>query len=595
MGVRSPLLKSYGDDFAWSLLDATPDATLIVAGTGEIVFVNDHAGELFGFDLAELLGRVVDDLLPEALRAVHRAHRTRFRVEPTVRAMGAGLELLARRSDGSEFPVEISLSPLHLDDDVFVVAAVRDVTERVAAEDQLHRVLATLDATDDAVFIFDPVTLRFSFVNEGAVRLVGYRRDELLTMTPLHLNPYTTESEYRRLVEDLFADGAASLVRRSILLAKDGSEVPVEKSFHSATSGRDDRPSVITLARDITARLAAEAKLRQSQEALRQAEQVLAVADDRERIARDLHDTVIQRLFAEGLSLQAAMADVGDRQRTRARLESAVDGLDETIRELRTAVFSLQGAASAPGGLRGRLLELVTEAADGFGFEPRLQFDGPIESMDIGIADHLVPVVREALSNIARHAHAGHVRVAVSVADDVTLTISDDGNGVPAEVLGGRGLTNMATRARDLGGDFTIAPEPAGGSVLTWRVPAERSPQRDMIHRNRGAAHVSQRQVTSSAGSWSPRSGAAGSPDREWGHVQAQRPVRWTVVATSTGAVAVAGETPRDPQRGDPRGHPMPFRVMPVGSGRTGRSPTPCLPTVFHAARRKAAGEATWS
>ena len=476
MGVRSPLLKSYGDDFAWSLLDATPDATLIVAGTGEIVFVNDHAGELFGFELAELLGRVVDDLLPEALRAVHRAHRTRFRAEPTVRAMGAGLELWARRSDGSEFPVEISLSPLHLDDDVFAVAAVRDVSERVATEDQLHRVLRTLDATDDAVFIFDATTLRFSFVNEGAVRLVGYRRDELLTMTPLHLNPYTTESEYRRLVDDLFADGSTSMVRRSILLAKNGSEVPVEKTLHSAAGGRDGRPSVITLARDITDRLATEAELRQSQDALRDAEQVLAVAEDRERIARDLHDTVIQRLFAEGLSLQAAMAGVGDPQRTRARLESAVDGLDETIKELRMAVFSLQGAASAPGGLRGRLLQVLSEATDGLGFEPRLQFDGPIETMDVHIADHLTPVLREALSNITHHAHAGHVRVTVSVAADVTLTISDDGIGVPAEVLGGRGLINMAARARGLGGDFTISPRTSGGSLLVWQVPAQRSP-----------------------------------------------------------------------------------------------------------------------
>jgi PAS domain S-box-containing protein len=485
MGVRSPLLKSYGDDFAWSLLDATPDATLIVAGTGEIVFVNDHAGELFGFELAELLGRVVDDLLPEALRAVHRAHRTRFRVEPAVRAMGVGLELWARRSDGSEFPVEISLSPLQLDDDVFVVAAVRDVTARVAADDQLHRVLRALDATDDAVFIFDAVTLRFSFVNDGAVRLVGYRRDELLMMTPLHLNPYTTESEYRRLVDELSTDGASSLVRRSILLAKDGSEVPVEESFHSSTSGRHG-PSVITLARDITARLAAEAELRESQEALRQAEQVLAVADDRERIARDLHDTVIQRLFAEGLSLQAAMGGVGDPQRTRARLDSVVDGLDQTIKELRMAVFSLQGAAaSAPGGLRGRLLQVVTEATDGLGFEPRLQFDGPIETIDVDIADHLIPVLREALSNIAHHAHAGHVRVAVSVtddvtltvSDDVTLTVSDDGVGVPADVFGGRGLTNMAERARALGGDFTIRPEPSGGSLLVWQVPVQRSPQ----------------------------------------------------------------------------------------------------------------------
>ena len=175
MGIRSPLLKSYGDDFAWSLLDAAPDATLVVGGSGEeYAFVSDHAGELFGYGLEELLGRVVDDLLPEGLRAVHRAHRTRFGAEPTVRAMGAGLELWARRSDGSQFPVEISLSPLHLDDDVFVVAAVRDVTDRVRAEDQLHRVLRTLDATDDGVFIFDAVTLGFSFVNDGAVRMVGY-------------------------------------------------------------------------------------------------------------------------------------------------------------------------------------------------------------------------------------------------------------------------------------------------------------------------------------------------------------------------------------------------------------------------------------
>ena len=100
------------------------------------------------------------------------------------------------------------------------------------------------------------------------------------------------------------------------------------------------------------------------------------------------------------------------------------------------AVFSLQGAASAPGGLRGRLLQVVTEATDGLGFEPRLQFDGPIETIDVHIADHLMPVLREALSNIAHHAHAGHVRVAVRVADDVTLTVSDDGVGVPAEVLG---------------------------------------------------------------------------------------------------------------------------------------------------------------
>ncbi|MGZ4759446.1 MAG: sensor histidine kinase, partial [Acidimicrobiales bacterium] len=134
------------------------------------------------------------------------------------------------------------------------------------------------------------------------------------------------------------------------------------------------------------------------------------------------------------------------------------------------------GAGAAPGGLRGRLLEVVTEASDGLGFEPRLQFDGPVESIDDDVAQHLIPVLREALSNTARHAEAHSVRVAVSAtADVVTLTVADDGVGVPDEVLGGRGLANMTARARDLGGDFEITRRPSGGSISTWHVPAHPS------------------------------------------------------------------------------------------------------------------------
>ena len=238
MGSRAPVLKAFGDDFAWSLLDAAPDATLITTGSGEIVFASDHAADLFGCAPDDLLGRAVEELLPENLRAVHRAHRTRYRAEPTVRAMGAGLELRARRLDGSEFPVEISLSPVQLGDEVFAVAAVRDVTARVRDEEHLHRVMRTLDASTDGMFIFDAVSLRFSFVSEGAVRLMGYSREELLTMTPLHLNPYGTEAEYRRLTDSLHDDPTRPVVRRSTLLRRDGSEVPVEKTFQQAPTGR---------------------------------------------------------------------------------------------------------------------------------------------------------------------------------------------------------------------------------------------------------------------------------------------------------------------------------------------------------------------
>jgi PAS domain S-box-containing protein len=472
MGARSPAFESLGNDFAWSLLDAAPDATVIVSGTGEIVAVNDHSAALFGFSLDDLLGRAVEDLMPDAARQVHRAHRTRYRADPTVRSMGADLELRARRCDGSEFPVEISLSPLQVGDDQFTVAAVRDISDRVAAEEQLHRVIKTLDSTDDAVLIFDAATLRYSFVNEGAVRMVGYDRELLVSMTPLHLNPNTSEADYRELVDSLLVDGSAAVTRRAVLVHRDGREIPVEKTFRPAPAGIDGTRWVITLARDITDRLAAEADLERSRGELRQAEQVVALATDRERIARDLHDTVIQRLFGEGLNLQATMGLVPE-PAARARLETTIEGLDETIKELRAAIFSLQTPTSTPGGLRGQLLDVLFDATENLGFEPRLQLEGPIDNLDDRVAVHLVPVLREALSNVAQHAEARHVRVAVVVDDDLRLTVADDGQGMPEEVLGGNGLVNLANRARSLGGGFSIQSRADGGSLLTWHVPIQ--------------------------------------------------------------------------------------------------------------------------
>ena len=155
----------------------------------------------------------------------------------------------------------------------------------------------------------------------------------------------------------------------------------------------------------------------------------------------------------------------------RARIEATIEGLDVTIKNLRSAIFSLQATGLRVEGLRGQLLDVVTSANDALGFEPRLQFDGPIDTLDDTIATHIVPVLREALSNVAQHAHASHVRVTVTVTDEVTLTVADDGDGVRGEVLGGNGLSNMAHRARALGGNFSIAPLARGGSVLTWHVP----------------------------------------------------------------------------------------------------------------------------
>ena len=140
---------------------------MLVTEAGEIAYANDVAGRLFGYHVADLLGLAVDDLLPEGERAIHRSHRSRYLADPIPRAMGVGLELWGQRSDGTLFPIEVTLSPVRLGDDVFAAAFVRDIGDNVAVEEQLHRVLRTLDASDEGVFIFDATTLQYSYVNDG--------------------------------------------------------------------------------------------------------------------------------------------------------------------------------------------------------------------------------------------------------------------------------------------------------------------------------------------------------------------------------------------------------------------------------------------
>jgi signal transduction histidine kinase len=204
----------------------------------------------------------------------------------------------------------------------------------------------------------------------------------------------------------------------------------------------------------------------------------LALVEDRERIARDLHDTVIQRLFAVGLSLQGAARLVrSDGDQAAARISAAVDDLDLTVKHIRSAIFGLESSvAGRVERLRTRLFGVVRESATTLGYEPRVLFDGPIDTaVSDPVADDLMATLREALSNVARHARASRVDVAV-MADggELRLTVTDDGLGPPddAHDRAGHGLRNMAARAATWGGSAELRPGAAGGAVLTWRLPS---------------------------------------------------------------------------------------------------------------------------
>lgn len=197
----------------------------------------------------------------------------------------------------------------------------------------------------------------------------------------------------------------------------------------------------------------------------------LALFADRERIARDLHDTVIQRLFAVGLSLQG-VARVVDPPSAGERIEAAVDELDLTISDIRSTIFALQ--ARNIRGARATITRVAIEARDALGFLPRMQFNGPLDtSVGAELADEATAVIREALSNVARHARATRAEVVVSAtAEELRIVVSDDGVGVRRSASpAGHGLRNMATRAEALRGVFEVRSESGEGTTLSWRIP----------------------------------------------------------------------------------------------------------------------------
>ena len=196
--------------------------------------------------------------------------------------------------------------------------------------------------------------------------------------------------------------------------------------------------------------------------------ELLVVLEDRERIARDLHDVVIQRLFATGLQLQSA-ARLAARPEVGTRINGAVDDLDTTIRDIRSAIFELRAPVSAE--LRGSIRSTVDSAAASLGFRPELRLDGPLDSaVPDSVQPELLAVLREALSNVVKHARATAVVVAIeAVGGQLTLTVVDDGVGGVHDERGG--LANLRQRAERLGGQFAVTSTPAGGTTVRWSVP----------------------------------------------------------------------------------------------------------------------------
>lgn len=202
-------------------------------------------------------------------------------------------------------------------------------------------------------------------------------------------------------------------------------------------------------------------------------QQKMVLFEDRDRIARDLHDHVIQQLFAIGLSLEGLANVIGPEHNAQAKLRDRVGDVDRTIRQIRTSIFELRGPLVGPGeGVRADVLEVAADLAPALGFSPRVTFSGQVDSSVVGsLADDAVACVREALTNAAKYASAGRVEVDVRVVgEELQIVVVDDGAGIAADVRRS-GLDNLRARAEIRGGTFQARSVPAGGTELLWKAP----------------------------------------------------------------------------------------------------------------------------
>ncbi|MBF6046226.1 GAF domain-containing protein [Streptomyces sp. NRRL B-1677] len=434
----------------------------------------------------------------------HPPMRTFLGVPIRVGAEIFGNLYLTEKRDGREF----SLADLNMVKILATEAGIAIGNARVHDEERQHRrwidgsvavttALLSRGDAEDALSVVAEQARRLADSaagivllpdGDGGLEIVAVSADDPSGLLGTVIPPHSPVVSHLLAGEPVFIDDSATDPRMitevaprfgpSMLLPlKSGDRVLGTLATPRARGARRFTPAERTLA----AQFAAQAALALVMAEAQRDRERLAVYEDRDRIARDLHDLVIQRLFATGLMLESAQrnAVVPD---VKVKVGQAVDELDVTIQEIRTAIFALQqGPAEAPAGLRTRVLRELGTAAVPLGFQPSASFVGPVDAK-VGelTGKNLIAALREALSNAFRHARASRMEVVVdatvSLPDGrpaVRLTVADDGVGIPE---GGRrsGLRNLAKRAESLGGSSSYGPglgEDGGGTRVVWEAP----------------------------------------------------------------------------------------------------------------------------
>jgi PAS domain S-box-containing protein len=404
-------------------LEAAPDAIVVVDPGGRIVLVNELIERMFGYSRQELLGQSVEMVVPDRVRRAHVAYRNAYFREPRTRPMGAGRELAGRRKDGSEFPVEISLSPLPTDKGTLVISIIRDTTQRRQAEAKFR---GLLESAPDAIVVVDRRG-RIVIINSQTEHLFGYSRDELMGQ---HIEVLVPErfKELHVAHRDGYFDSpktrpmgfaASSLSGRR----RDGTEFPVEISLSPMYT--EEGLLVTAAIRDISERKLVETKLRSS-------------LQEKEVLLKEIHHRVKNNLQIVSSMLNLQIDQISDPR--------ALELFKESQARVRSiALFHeklYQSKDLARIDIAEYLTGLATDLFAAYGINPEeIVLDVDAEDVPLGVdaAISCGLIVNELVTNALKHAfpdrHRGEVRVLLRrEGRDVSLGVADNGVGFPGNI-----------------------------------------------------------------------------------------------------------------------------------------------------------------
>lgn len=471
------------------ILQSAIDAMLIADSSGTIVLANAPAERMFGFAPGAMAGHMIEDLIPDRFHGRHKGLRQEYVVHPRARSMGSGMALFGKRRSGEEFPVEVSLSPMHSDAGVtLVMATVHDISERVRAAAALQesetRMRAIFDTAVDGIVTIDERGVIDRF-NPAAQRLFGYSEEEVAGRNVSMLMPSPYREQHDHYISRYLGTGERHIIgigREVTGLRKDGSMFPMDLAVTEMYFG--GRRMFTGMIRDISERKRAEEALRQSQSELRRlsAHQEQVKEQERKRIAQEIHDelgallTGIKAHVSVSMDQRARAGEAPDKLLAEAvsLAESAMKTVRKVITDLRPSVLDQLGVWAALEWYAGQI-----EERSGLACECGIGQDVQDIVLDQQRSTMVFRVVQEALTNVVRHAHASRASIQARLdGGAVQVRVEDNGKGIDTERLLNRetwGLLGMYERCRHFGGDLRITGSPGKGTVVLLTLPMEES------------------------------------------------------------------------------------------------------------------------